>query len=209
MIEYREIHSTEDPDFKDVIKVYNEGFREQKEIYIDPIVFTWMLNNDRKDIVSHIAVLKSGRVIGMTSFSSMPSGAIGWYITIIDEERKKGYASVLLEKIKDTIMKDTESKQWHEKYLFAEFEQDKAELWGNKGFTILPVRYYQPPLLGNGDWVPLLLGVMPIKSDTITGAEILKFVSDLYQKIYNVPNFKESDYFKNIKEDCEFLSMRL
>ncbi|MEM3226694.1 MAG: hypothetical protein QXT62_00500, partial [Thermoplasmata archaeon] len=69
MIEYREIHSTDDPDFKDLIKVYNEGFIEQKEIYIDPIVFTWMLNNDRNDIISHIAVLKSERVIGMTSFS--------------------------------------------------------------------------------------------------------------------------------------------
>lgn len=209
MVEYKEIFSTEDPDFKEMINVYNQGFFDQKEIYVDPIVFTWMLNNDRPNIVSHIGILKSDKVIGMASFSSMPSGAIGWYITIIKEERKKGYTSLLLENIKKTIIKDADLKKWNIKFLFAEFEPDMAELWKKKGFTILPIHYFQPPLLGKGDWVPLLLGAMPLKSNIIFGREIIDFVNDLYSKIYNVPNAKDSEYFKRIEEDCSFLKIKL
>jgi hypothetical protein len=210
MVECKEIHNIKDPDFKEAIRVYEEGFREQKEIYMDPIIFKWMLSNKRKDRIPHIVVLKSGRVIGMASFTSTPLGAIGWYITIIKEERNKGYSSFLLEKIKDIILEDALSKNWHdENYLFAEFEQEKAEIWSSKGFTILPIRYYQPPLIGKNEWIPLLLGAMPVRANKITGTEVLKFISYIYFKIYHVSKYKDNDYFKNIRDDCEFLSMRL
>lgn len=209
MVEYREIHDTEDPDFEALIKVYNQGFLDQKEIYIDPVVFTWMLKNRREDTIPHLGVLKTDRVIGMASFSSTPTGAIGWYLTIIKEEQQKGYASLLLEKIKKAVLEDATNRHWKDYNLFIELEQDKAELWTHKGFTILPVRYYQPPMMGKGDWIPLLLGATPVNSEIITGTQILKIVSYLYFKIYNVSNYNKNDYFKNIKEDCEFLSMRL
>ncbi len=207
MVLFKEILSPYDEYFKDAINIYNEAFESTPDIYLDPKVFSESSGRVGKDVIWHLCVLTDGKAVAMTAFGTCIYGGFGGYIAVKEGYRHHGYGTMVLEMMKDKILKDSHHRNWNVQFLFAEYEEKNKGLWESKGFFTLPIEYFQPPLADVEKWIPMSLGVVSLSGkDMILGSEIFNFIRLLYSKIYYVRNYSIQEHYIALKKDCEKLS---
>jgi GNAT superfamily N-acetyltransferase len=210
MMRFLDLHSPTDRYFSDAIGIYREAFESTPEIYLDPKYFSQSTGRVTRDMQWHFCVLVDERAIGMAAFASTIHGGYGGYVAVRNDLRNHGYGTLILKNIMDTVLKDSKQKGWDIKFLFAEYEDRNRRLWESKGFHTLSVKYFQPPLTDKNEWVPMNLGAIPIVgADTITGKEVLDFVTFLYSRIYYQRGFARQETYRSLKIACENLRLVL
>lgn len=210
VVVFREILEPSDGDFNDAISIYKEAFESKPETYIDPKYFSQSSGRITRDMEWHFCVLTDKNVVGMIAFASTIFGGYGGYVAVRKELRHRGYGSILLKNMVDILRKDSEKKEWDIKFLFAEYEDENKGLWESKGFTTLPVEYFQPPLTETKEWFPMNLGAFPLtEKGMISGKEILNFATFLYSKVYWAKGYSKTPEYKKLEKDCRNLTVHL
>ncbi|MEM0157174.1 MAG: GNAT family N-acetyltransferase [Thermoplasmataceae archaeon] len=206
MSEFLELQSPSDQYFDDAIDIYREAFESTPEIYLDPKYFSQSSGRETGDMQWHFCVLIDKEPVGMAAFASTIFGGYGGYVAVREHLRNRGYGTVLLKNIMDTLISDSIRKKWNLKFLFAEYEDRNRKLWESKGFYTLPVEYFQPPLTEMNEWIKMNLGALPLTdSHNISGNEILNFVTFLYSKIYYLKDYAHLKEYQSMKSSCKNL----
>ena len=210
MLEFLELKSSKDKYFAEAIEVYREAFESTPEIYLDPKYFSQGSSSYMQDMQWHFCALVDRDVIGMAAFASTKFGGYSGYVAVRERLRHRGYGTILLKNIVDNVRKDLDKNNWKSPFLFAEYENKNQKLWESKGFVTLPVKYYQPPLVDDGNWVSMNLGVLPLSgAESIRGEEIVDFVSFMYSRIYWMKGYSKYKQYKELKKSCYNLVFKI
>lgn len=208
MIEVIELESTETPEFKEAVKIYETVFppeqRVEPEYFISSLAGSMENVADPNERRHFLVSRRSDQVNGMATFTYHPGARLGFlcYLAVAPDQPGESEVGAALGKEVLRLVNE-EGRNENSEAIGCVVEVDRPELAGEaeetqavqeeidrlteQGWTLLEqVDYYMPPLHEGEEPIPLQLMYHPLNDEKLELATFSHVVRMVYRDVYGL-----------------------